>query len=203
VTTTGNATAENLLSLIDARLKKHIVQSEINLGDAVIRIRREGMLDFFQALKTDPELRFDLLLSVTAVDWLDSRTERFEVVYHVMSVALRWRLRVKIDVPEERAEVDTLVGLWSSANFMERETWDMYGINFKGHPDQRRILMYDEFVGFPLRKDYPIQGKQPRVRLIHPEVRNTAVDMKRPALVQINRRRAAAGSGDASGNSAS
>jgi NADH:ubiquinone oxidoreductase subunit C len=71
---------------------------------------------------------------------------------------------------------------------MEREAWDMYGVTFKGHPDQRRILMYDEFEGHPLRKDYPVQGKQPRIPLRSPEVRNTAVDMARPNLVSINRR---------------
>jgi NADH-quinone oxidoreductase subunit C len=201
--TTATATSESLLALLNTRFKKHIVESKVDLGDAVIRIHREGMSEFFQALKIESDFRFDLLLSVTAVDWLDSRDDRFEVVYHLMSVPLRWRLRVKIDVPEEKAEVDSLVPIWKSANFMEREAWDMFGINFKGHPDQRRILMYDEFVGHPLRKDYPIQGKQPRVRLIHPEVRNTAVDMKRPALVQINRRREApaAGNGHAEHNS--
>jgi len=65
----------------------------------------------------------------------------------------------------------------------------MYGINFRGNPDQRRMLMYPEFVGHPLRKDYPVQGKQPRVPLIHPEVRNTATDMSRPALIQIRKRK--------------
>ncbi|MBN8547960.1 MAG: NADH-quinone oxidoreductase subunit C [Deltaproteobacteria bacterium] len=146
------------------------------------------MLDFFSVLKTESEFRFDFLVNVTAVDWMDAHPERFEVVYHLMSVPLRWRLRVKIEVPEQKPEVDSLCGLWNSANFMEREAWDMLGITFKGHPDVRRILMYDEFVGHPLRKDYPVQAKQPRVRLLNPEVRNTAVDMQRPALVKINQR---------------
>ena len=88
--------------------------------------------------------------------------------------------------PEENPEVDSLTGLWSVTNFLEREVWDMYGIKFKNHPDLRRIMMYDEFEGHPLRKDYPVQGKQPRVQLRHPEVENTARLMQRPALVQIN-----------------
>lgn len=185
---TTSTSAENLLTLLTTRLKKHIVESRLDLGDAVVRIRREGMLDFFSVLKLESEFHFDFLVSVTAVDWLDARDDRFEVVYHLMSVPLRWRLRVKIDVPENNPEVDSLTALWNSADFMERETWDMVGVTFNGHPDLRRILMYDEFVGHPLRKDYPIQGKQPRVQLLHPEVRNTAVDMKRPALVQIRKR---------------
>ena len=94
-------------------------------------------------------------------------------------------------VPENDPVVDSMVELWPGADFMEREVWDMYGIKFKGHPDLRRILMYDEFVGHPLRKDYPVQAKQPRVPLLNPEVRNTAVDMKRAALVTINPRKMA------------
>jgi NADH:ubiquinone oxidoreductase subunit C len=72
---------------------------------------------------------------------------------------------------------------------MEREAWDMFGVEFRGHPNLRRILMYDEFQGYPLRKDYPVQGKQPRIPLRAPEVRNTAADMKRAELVAINPRR--------------
>ncbi|RMG44169.1 MAG: NADH-quinone oxidoreductase subunit C [Candidatus Dadabacteria bacterium] len=147
------------------------------------------MLDFFKILKLDTELGFNILLSVTAVDWLDKRENRFEVVYHLLSLQHLHRLRVKIDVPENNPEVDSLIDLWKSANFMERECWDMYGIKFKGHPNLKRILMYDEFKGHPLRKDYPVQGKQPRVPLRHPEVRNTAVDMHRPPLVKINKRK--------------
>jgi NADH-quinone oxidoreductase subunit C len=111
------------------------------------------------------------------------------MVYHLMSLSFGYRLRVKVAVDESKPEVDSLVTLWPGANFMEREVWDMYGIAFKGHPDLRRILMYEEFVGYPLRKDYPVQGKQPRIRLRAPEVQNTATQMNRPSLVQINRAR--------------
>jgi NADH-quinone oxidoreductase subunit C len=139
-------------------------------------------------------LRFDLLLSVTVVDYLSLEgnkefKERYEVVYHLLSLANRYRLRVKVWVPEEPASVDSITHLWTAANFMEREAWDMYGVKFTGHPDLRRILMYDEFVGHPLRKDYPLQGKQPRIRMLSPEVRNTAVDMVRAPLISINRKK--------------
>ena len=88
---------------------------------------------------------------------------RFEMVYHLYSVGGNRRLRVKARVPEEPAEIDTLTELWSSANWMEREVWDMYGIRFKGHPDLRRLLLYEEFEGHPLRKDYPKERRQPLV----------------------------------------
>ncbi len=180
--------AESLLALLKSKASSPIVEAAVSLGDAVVRVRRDGMKSFFTTLRDDPSLRFDLFVSVTAVDWMDTREARFEVVYHLMSLSSRNRLRVKIDVEERAPEVDTVSDLWPGANFMEREVWDMYGIVFKGHPDLRRTLMYEEFVGHPLRKDYPVQAKQPRIPLLHPEVRNTAVDMQRPALVKINTR---------------
>jgi NADH-quinone oxidoreductase subunit C len=130
-----------------------------------------------------------MLLSVTAVDWMDDRDERFEVVYHLLSLTRKVRLRVKCWVSEDEPKVASVSSLWSSADFMERECWDMYGIEFEEHPNLRRILMYDEFVGYPLRKDYPVQAKQPRIPLRSPEVRNTAVDMQREPLVQISPRK--------------
>ena len=177
--------SQNVLNLIAAKLGNQVTESQVNLGDAVVRIEAEGMLDFFRILKLDTELNFNMLISVTATDWMDEGQERFEVVYHFLSLEKLHRLRVKIWVSEENPEVDSVVELWPGANFMEREVWDMYGIRFAGHPDLRRILMYDEFKGFPLRKDYPLQGKQPRIPLRSPEVRNTAIDMRRPSLVQI------------------
>jgi NADH-quinone oxidoreductase subunit C len=130
-----------------------------------------------------------MLLDVTAVDWLDSRPERFEVVYQLLSLSTASRLTVKVAVSESSPELPSATALWHSANFLEREVWDMFGIRFQGHPDLRRILMYEEFQGHPLRKDYPVQGKQPRIPLRMPEVENTARRMQRPDLVAIRPRR--------------
>ena len=91
-----------------------------------------------------------------AAPWPGPATgERFEVVYHFFSLALKHRLRVKVPVPESDPVVDTVSGLWATANWFEREVWDMVGIKFRGHPNLKRILMYESFEGHPLRKDYP------------------------------------------------
>jgi NADH-quinone oxidoreductase subunit C len=184
----SDSVSENLLRLIESKLGSQVESSEIRLGDLTVWVTRSNMTGFFQLLKVDAELSFNLLVDVTVVDWMDERENRFEVVYHLLSTQASHRLRVKIDVSEDDPVVDSLVPLWSAANFLEREAWDMYGVSFEGHPNLKRILLYDEFVGHPLRKDYPVQGKQPRVQLRHPEVRNTAVDMNRPELVQIGKR---------------
>jgi len=118
------------------------------------------------------------------------------VVYQLLSIPNRSRLTIKVPVSEDSPEVASATSLWSGASFLEREVWDMFGIRFSGHPDLRRILMYEEFVGHPLRKDYPVQGKQPRIPLRGPEVENTARRMIRPDLVTIRPRVAAS---DASG----
>lgn len=189
-------TNEALLELLRTKLSSQILESSLSLGDVVVRIDRQHLVDFFRLLKLDADLAFNFFLDVTAVDWLDAQAERFELVYHLLSLTYQQRLRVKIWVPEDSAEVSSLCGLWSAANFMEREVWDMYGIKFTGHPDLRRILTYDEFEGHPLRKDYPVQGKQPRVKMLHPEVENTARLMHRPELIRINPRKGSASPGE-------
>jgi NADH-quinone oxidoreductase subunit C len=88
---------------------------------------------------------------------------RFAVVYHFYSLALKHRLRIEVPLEDDDPEVDSLSSLWAGANWLEREVWDMFGIRFRGHPDLRRILMYDEFVGHPLRKDYPVNRRQPLI----------------------------------------
>jgi NADH-quinone oxidoreductase subunit C len=88
---------------------------------------------------------------------------RFVVVYHFFSLRLKHRLRLEVPVEENALEVDSLTSLWAGADWLEREVWDMFGIRFRGHPDLRRILMYDEFVGHPLRKDYPVNKRQPLI----------------------------------------
>ena len=160
-----------------------------NLGDVEAELNNKNVLEFFKKIKESESLQFNFLVSVTAIDWLDQKDERFTVVYHLMSLSKKYRLRIKINIPEADAIVDSLVPLWNSANFMEREVFDMYGIIFTSHPNLKKILMYDEFIGFPLRKDYPVQGKQPRINMLHPEVTNTARDMNRGNLVKINNRK--------------
>ncbi len=129
-------------------------------GEATIVILREGALGFFRKIRSEPGLDFDMLVDLTAVDYF-GREPRFEVVYHFLSLATNHRLRVKVGVPENDARVHSLVEIWKSANWMEREVWDFFGIRFDGHPDLRRILMYEEFKGHPLRKDYPFDKRQP------------------------------------------
>ena len=126
----------------------------------VIAIAREQLLDTARRLKA--EFGFDLLLDITAVDW-PKKAPRFEVVYHFYSTIDRVRIRVKTRVAEGDPTVDSLMALYGSAAFMERECHDMYGIAFRGNPDLRPILLYEGFVGHPLRKDYPKDREQPLV----------------------------------------
>jgi NADH-quinone oxidoreductase subunit C len=135
---------------------------EAACGQAVIVLERRALPAALRTLRDHPETRFEMLSDLTAVDYL-GRTPRFEVVYQLYSVSLRHRLRVKVPVPEDDPVVPTATGVWTSANWAEREVWDMFGIRFAGHPDLRRILMYPEFEGYPLRKDYPVDKRQPLV----------------------------------------
>jgi NADH-quinone oxidoreductase subunit C len=129
-------------------------------GMFVVVVRPADLLDTVRRLKS--EFGFDLFLDVTAVDW-PNRTPRFDVVYHFYSTAHMIRVRLKTRVAEAEPIVDSLVSLYGSANFMERECHDMYGVVFRGNPDLRPILLYEGFVGHPLRKDYPKLQEQPLV----------------------------------------
>ncbi len=148
-----------------------------------------AFLEAVQTLKTDSQISLDMLIDVTCVDWLDKKENRFEMVYNFLSLTNNTRLCLKVALSEDKPEIPSLVSLWNSANFLEREVFDMYGIKFGGHPDLRRILMYDEFVGHPLRKDYPLKGKQPRVELRVPELHNSSADLHRETLVSMPTRR--------------
>jgi len=129
-------------------------------GVLVFQLAPAELLPTVQRLKT--EFGFDLFLDVTAIDWL-KQTPRFEVVHHFYSTHHKLRVRLKTGVPEADPCVDSLKALYGSAAFMERECHDMYGIVFRGNDDLRPILLYEGFVGHPLRKDYPKQQEQPLV----------------------------------------
>jgi NADH-quinone oxidoreductase subunit C len=143
-----------------------VLATRRQVGDLTAEVDPARLRDVMAFLRDAPEARFDMLMDLTGVDcqgYPGRSGPRFEVVYHLYSLERNHRLRVKVAVPEEHAEVDSLCDVWPSADWMEREAWDMYGIRFRGHPDLRRILLYDEFEGHPLRKDYPKERRQPLV----------------------------------------
>ena len=144
-----------------------ILEESAPHGDTTAVLRVEAARDALALLREDAGTSFDMLMDLTAVDHAGrrdgAREPRFEVVYHLYSIAHNRRLRVKLGVPEAACEVDSVVAIWPAANWMEREVFDLYGIGFRGHPDLRRILLYEEFQGHPLRKDYPKTRRQPLV----------------------------------------
>ena len=145
---------------ITAELSGVVTRSWSSFGMLVLDIEREQLLPVVQRLKA--EFGFDLFLDVTAIDHLP-REPRFEVVYHFLCTAQHRRIRLKLPVGEADPTVATLTGLYGSARFMEREAHEMYGIRFTGNHDLRPILLYEGFVGHPLRKDYPMELEQPIV----------------------------------------
>jgi len=153
---------EALVEAVRAAAGESVSDSLIAFDEAAIVLRRDDAPAVCALLRDRPELAFNALADLTAVDYF-GKVPRFEVVYHLNSLTHGHRLRVKVRVGEEDAWAHSLTPLWKSANWLERECWDMLGIRFVGHPDPRRILMYEEFIGHPLRKDYPVDKRQPLV----------------------------------------
>lgn len=124
-------------------------------GDLRVEVARDHILEVVQFLRDTPTLSYTYLENLCGVDYL-GRNPRFEVVYHLLSFAHRHRVCLKVGVPEDDPTVPTFTKLWPTANWQERETYDMYGIIFTGHPSLQRILMPDDWEGHPLRKDVPL-----------------------------------------------
>jgi NADH-quinone oxidoreductase subunit C len=148
-------------------LPEAILSEHCDLGDLTVTVAADHLTRVLGFLREEPALDFDMLMDLTAVDHSQRRDgprePRFEVVYHLYSISHKHRLRVKVAVGEDDCEVDSSVSIWPAANWMEREVFDLYGIGFRNHPDLRRILLYEEFEGHPLRKDYPKTRRQPLV----------------------------------------
>ncbi len=149
-----------LLETFKAKFPDDVLETHSFRGDDTVLLKKEALLKAASYLKD--ELGFDFLMDLTAADYLP-REPRFELVCHFYSSKHNYRLRLKCPVPEAGASVSSLTALWDGANWFEREAYDMYGIKFEGHPDLRRILMYESFEGHPLRKDYPLKKRQPRI----------------------------------------
>lgn len=131
--------------------------SEEFRGDLTLTLKTDAIVSACTLLRDTPELAFDMLIDLTAVDRYRPEA-RFEVVYHLYSLAHRRYLALKVRADEDHPEVPSVTGVWPSANWHERETFDMFGITFTGHPDLRRLYMPEEFEYFPLRKDFPLMG---------------------------------------------
>ena len=145
-----------------------VLTTHAGRGDETALIAREEVKAVSRFLRDDVDLRFDLPVDLTCVDYL-GQDSRFEVVYHLYSTEKKHRIRLKARVPQDDPVIDSVVEVWPGFGWPEREAYDLYGIRFAGHPDLRRILLYDEFVGHPLRKDYPKEGRQPLIRREAPE----------------------------------
>ena len=154
-----------LIELIKKNFGAAVLESHSLYGDDTVVVEPSAWLDVARFLRDTPAIGMDMLTDFTAVDFPE-REPRFEIVAHFYSLGKGHRLRLKTrtgDPEGDDAEVDSLCELWASANWMEREVFDMFGVVFKNHPDLRRILMYPEFEGHPLRKDYPADKIQPLI----------------------------------------
>jgi NADH-quinone oxidoreductase subunit C len=151
---------------LDARVRASVPRSEATLeriaSGPVLVVQAEAVAEVLRFLRDEPDLSFDMLVDITAID-RRPHDGCFHVVYLLRSIARNQRLTVKVKAGGEEPTVPSVAALWRNANWAEREVWDMFGVRFDGHPDLRRIMMYPEFIGHPLRKDYPVDKRQPLV----------------------------------------
>ena len=148
------------VTALQDRFGAAVRRSEVSCGDTIVYVDPARVHDVLAFLKDDPAQHYDYLADITAVEYRD-RERPLEVVYQLWSLARKVPLRVKAELPKDQPlEVATATDLWQGANWLEREVWDMFGIRFTGHPDLRRILMWETYSeGHPLRKDFPLRGR--------------------------------------------
>jgi len=158
----GEETKSAVLRKLTERFGDAVVSTHSDFGDDTAMVRREKIVEICTFLRDDPDLRFEFAMDLTGVDYL-GEVPRFEVVYHLYSMEKKRRVRIKSRLHEEDPTIDSVSSVWPGMNWYEREAFDMYGIVFRDHPNLVRILMYEGFVGHPLRKDYPKAKRQPTV----------------------------------------
>ena len=148
---------EILLKKINDQFPELKIDATVFRDELTISFDKSFILSVCQFLKSNPELEFILCADITAIDWA-KRKNRFTVVYNLYSFKNNFRVRLKTNVDESDCTIDSVTSVWNSANWQERETYDMYGIKFNSHPDLRRMYMPEEFEYHPLRKDFPLIG---------------------------------------------
>jgi NADH-quinone oxidoreductase subunit C len=157
--------AQALVELLQQQFPDAVLDTSSQCGDETVTLDPARWREVARFLRDHAAADMNLLVDLTAVDFPD-QSPRFEVVAHLLSLNLGHRLRLKarVGAPDgSAAAIDSLTAVWASATWLERECWDMFGVAFEGHPDLRRILLYQEFEGHPLRKDYPAARTQPPV----------------------------------------
>ncbi|MDC3952501.1 NADH-quinone oxidoreductase subunit C [Polyangium jinanense] len=160
--------SKRVLEILKSKFGGDIYETHSQFGDDTAVVNPEKWREIARFLRDDSQCAMNMFVDLTAVDYLGRQTPRFEVVLHLRSLERGHRIRLKARIGDDDAngvEIDSVVPVWKGANWFERECFDMFGVTFKGHPDLRRILMYPEFVGYPLRKDYPADKIQPLVEL--------------------------------------
>lgn len=150
---------------IAERLRERFPEDVLSIvefgGQVSATLRKNRIVEIAKYLHDGPETDFDYLADLTAVDHLGKKAPRFEVVYHLYSMRHGHRIRLKVQVEAEDPRMESVISVWRGVDWHERECFDMFGIRFEGHPDLRRILMPDDWDGYPLRKDYPLKGPPP------------------------------------------
>lgn len=157
--------AKALVELLKKQFPSSVLETHSLSGDETVVVEAVRWKEVVRFLRDDPRADLAMLVDLTAVDYPE-RSPRFEVVAHFYSLTKGHRLRLKARVGDSEgdgADIDTIADLYASANWAERECFDMFGVRFRGHPDLRRILNYPEFIGYPLRRDYPAERIQPLV----------------------------------------
>ena len=151
-----------LATRVADRFGDHLLASDDFRGQASVTIGPDTLVDMLVFLRDEADLDFNMLMDIGGVDYLDydDRDWRFEVVYQMYSIDKNHRFRVKVAIPDDTVSLPSVWTLWRVANWMEREVFDLFGLNFMGHPNLRRILCHEEFKGHALRKDYPINRRQ-------------------------------------------
>lgn len=150
------------LKKLTERFPGSILRTHSHHGDDTALVEKEDIIPICTFLRDDEALLYNFMMDLTAVDYLGNEP-RFEIVYHLYSLQYNKRVRIKAPVSEADSCIASIVGVWPTADWFEREVYDMYGITFKGHPELRRILLYEGFEGHPLRKDYPLKKRQPMI----------------------------------------
>jgi NADH-quinone oxidoreductase subunit C len=179
--------------VVEQRLRERFPDVEFRRqqGEAVrdhtLYLPVDRLVEVCTFLRDDPALAFTMLVSVSGVDYLP-RDPRFEVVYHLLSIPKNARFVLKVEVREEDPKVPTVTGVWPTANWLERETYDFYGITFTGHPDLQRILLPEEWVGWPLRKDSPLGYQEVAFTHNTPDREKPDPDLKKLAPKKVKYR---------------